>query len=90
MPLVTECVTGRPCFLVEHWLFGLLSEATRLVRSPLGELRNEGLLRQRLRAHCWVLRKQPLFQGADSNGLRVRPSGWEVSTHGSVRILRTA
>ena len=33
--MVTDCVTGRPCFLVEHWLFGFLSEATRLVRSSL-------------------------------------------------------
>ena len=37
-----ECPGERPCFLVEHWLFGSGFNRTRLVRAPLGELRNEG------------------------------------------------
>ena len=27
--MVTECVTGRPCFLVEHWLFIQLAARRR-------------------------------------------------------------
>ena len=41
-PLVTVCVTGRPCFLVEHWLFGNSARRHPVsTHSPSGELRNE-------------------------------------------------
>ena len=88
--MVTERVTGRPCFLVEHWLFiRSCFLFSWLVRSPAG-VRNGGAGEGAWWARCWVLREQALSGGwvflrAGCPGLLVGGPGLV-----SVRFLRTA
>ena len=89
MPLRSVCLRGRPCFLVEHWLFGISSDRDPVsTLFPSGELRNEGQGELGCLARCWVLRKQPY--GADSQRARLARRGYAEGAGFSVRILRTA
>jgi hypothetical protein len=75
---------------VEHWLFGFLAEITRLVRSPLGELRDEGQVEATTPSTLLGPEEAAAFDGRLLERPAAWPPGWGVLTHGSVRILRTA